>query len=346
MTVRVGINGFGRIGRTFLRAVLARGEEAGIDVAAINDPGANVDALAYLLQHDSVFSVLPETVETDGESIAVGNHKIAVRQQPEPAAVPWGDHGVDVVIESSGLFRARAAAAGHLANGARRVIVSAPSHDADVTICIGVNDDRYDPARHTVVSCASCTTNCLAPMLRVLHEGFGVQQGFMTTVHAYTTGQALLDLAHEGRSGKTDLRRMRAAPLSIVPTSTGATRAIGAVLPELDGRLDGLALRVPVPDGSIVDLVAITESDVTRDAVNDAFATAAADASYRRVLRCTDQLLVSEDIVGDPSSCVFSAADTSVHGRGVKVLGWYDNEWGYSNRLVDAVQLVHAAEVT
>jgi glyceraldehyde 3-phosphate dehydrogenase len=276
----------------------------------------------------------------------VNGQEIAVTGSLEPGAIPWEDHGVDVVIEASGHFRTRGSASAHLDGGARRVIVSAPSPDADVTLCIGVNDHAYDPAEHTIVSNASCTTNCLAPMARVLHERFGIEQGFMTTVHAYTTGQALLDQANLSRAGKPDLRRMRAAALSIVPTSTGASRAVGAVLPEIAGRLDGTALRVPVPDGSIVDLVAVLDHDVTTDEVNQAFDVAARDDSYRGVLEYSDKPLVSHDIIGNPASCVFSPRDTMAHRRLVKTLGWYDNEWGYANRLLDLVELMAKTERT
>jgi glyceraldehyde 3-phosphate dehydrogenase len=344
MTVRVGINGFGRIGRSLQRVLLARGPGAGVEVAAVNEPNADAETLAFLLQYDSVAGVLDTEVKSSHNGLRVGEHDIAVSGHTEPSDIPWADHGVDVVIESSGRFRTWSAAAAHIDAGARRVVVSAPSPDADVTICVGVNDDAYDPASHTVVSNASCTTNCLAPMARVLHERFGVAQGFMTTVHAYTADQALLDEAHVSRSGRPDLRRMRAAAVSIVPTSTGASRAVGKVLPELAGRLDGTALRVPVPDGSIVDLVAVLDRETTAEEVNEAFDAAAHDKSYRGVLEYTTLPLVSHDIVGNPASCVFSARDTMADRRVAKVLGWYDNEWGYANRLVDLVALMANAE--
>ena len=263
MTVRVGINGFGRIGRSFERVLLDRGPVVGIEVVAINEPNADAETLAFLLEHDSVAGRLGIDVEATDASLRVGEQEIAVTGYLEPTAIPWAHHDVDVVIEASGRFRSRVAAAGHLDAGARRVVVSAPGRDVDLTVCVGVNDDAYDPAAHTVVSNASCTTNCLAAMARVLDERFGIEQGFMTTVHAYTSDQALLDQPRSGRSGKTDLRRMRAAALSIVPTSTGASRAVGEVLPHLAGRLDGIALRVPVPNGSIVDLVATLGRDTT-----------------------------------------------------------------------------------
>jgi glyceraldehyde 3-phosphate dehydrogenase len=341
MTTRVGINGFGRIGRSFERVLLDRGPPTSIEVVAVNEPNADAATLGFLLEHDSVFGRLSIDVDSTEAGLRVGAHEIAVSGFLQPAEIPWAKHDVDVVIEASGHFRSRAAAATHLDAGARRVVISAPGTDVDLTVCIGVNDAVYDADAHTVVSNASCTTNCLAPMARVLDERFGIKQGFMTTVHAYTSDQALLDVPRPGRAGKkADLRRMRAAALSIVPTTTGATRAVGEVLPRLAGRLDAIALRVPVPVGSIVDLVAVLDRDTTSGEVNDAFATAVHDESYRGVIEYTEQPLVSQDIVGNPASCVFSAFDTLASGRVVKVLGWYDNEWGYANRLVDLVELM------
>jgi glyceraldehyde 3-phosphate dehydrogenase len=340
MTVRVGINGFGRIGRSFERVLLDREPPVGIEVVAVNEPNADAETLAFLLEHDSVAGPLGIDVVATGEGLRVGGQDIAVTGCADPPEIPWTDHDVDVVVEASGRFRSRTAAAAHLGAGARRVVISAPGRDVDLTICIGVNDAGYDPAAHTVVSNASCTTNCLAPMARVLDERFGIEQGFMTTVHAYTSDQALLDQPRTGRNGHADLRRMRAAALSIVPTSTGASRAVGQVLPQLAGRLDGIALRVPVPDGSSVDLVATLGRGTTSDEVNQAFADAVHDKSYRGVIEYTEKPLVSHDIVGNPASCVFSAHDTMASGRVVKVLGWYDNEWGYANRLVDLVELM------
>ena len=340
MPVRVGINGFGRIGRSFYRAILARGAEAGVELVAVNDPFGDAHTMAFLLKHDSVGGTIPNEVkETDG-GFSVDGREIKKLESREPSEIPWGDNGVDVVIESTGLFTAREKAAEHLKGGAQRVIISAPSGDADVMICLGVNDGAYDAAKHTVISNASCTTNCLAPLARVLHERFGIDVGFITTVHAYTTDQQLQDQAVASRSGKPDLRRMRAAALSIIPSTTGAARAIGSVMPELKGKLDGISLRVPTPTGSITDLVATLKTDASIDDVNAAFAEGAADASYRGVLKYSDEPLVSADIVGDPSSCIFSSLDTMANGRLVKVLGWYDNEWGYSNRLVDLVEFV------
>jgi glyceraldehyde 3-phosphate dehydrogenase len=342
MTARVGINGFGRIGRSFARVLLDREPLVGIEVVAVNDPNADNETLAFLLEHDSVSGSLGIEIEPTATGLTVGSHDIAVMSCAEPRYIPWDTYGIDVVVEASGHFRSRAAAVTHLAAGARRVVVSAPGKDMDLTVCIGVNDDAYDPAVHTVVSNASCTTNCLAPMARVLDEHFGIQQGFMTTVHAYTSDQALLDQPRASRSGKPDLRRMRAAAVSIVPTSTGASRVVGDVLPHLAGRFDGIALRVPVPDGSIVDLVATLDRDATVEQVNAAFAESVDDKRYRGVIEYTDQPFVSHDILGNPASCVFSARDTMASGRMVKVLGWYDNEWGYANRLVDLVELMAA----
>jgi len=340
MTVRVGINGFGRIGRSFARVLLGRTPAVGIEVVTVNEPNADPETLAFLLEHDSVAGLLATTVEATEHGLWVGGDEIAVTGCRAPAEIPWMDHDVDVVVEASGLFRSRAAAAAHLDAGARRVVISAPGRDVDLTVCMGVNETDYDSHAHTVVSNASCTTNCLAPMARVLDEHFGIEQGFMTTVHAYTGDQALLDQPRSGRNGGADLRRMRAAAVSIVPTTTGASRAVGEVLPQLAGRLDGIALRVPVPIGSIVDLVATLGRETTSGEVNEAFADAVHDKSYRGVIEYTEKPLVSHDIVGNPASCVFSAHDTMARGRVVKVLGWYDNEWGYANRLVDLVELV------
>jgi glyceraldehyde 3-phosphate dehydrogenase len=340
MAVRVGVNGFGRIGRSFERVVLDRRPAVDIEVVAVNEPNAGTETLAFLLEHDSVAGQLGIPVEATDGGLRVDGQEIAVTGHLEPAEIPWADYDVEVVVEASGHFRTRAAAAAHLGAGARRVVISAPGRDVDLTVCMGVNDAAYDRAAHVVVSNASCTTNCLAPMARVLDDRFGLEQGFMTTVHAYTSDQALLDQPRPGRSGKADLRRMRAAAVSIVPTSTGASRAVGEVLPRLAGRLDGIALRVPVPNGSIVDLVATLARDTTRVEVNQAFADAVDDTSYCGVIEYTEKPLVSHDIVGNPASCIFSARDTMASARVVKVLGWYDNEWGYANRLVDLVELM------
>jgi glyceraldehyde 3-phosphate dehydrogenase len=340
MTVRVGINGFGRIGRSFYRALLDRGDAAGVELIAVNDPFGDSSTMAFLLKHDSVGGTLNHEVKVTDDGFSVDGREVKKLEVREPAEIPWADNGVDVVIESTGLFTAREKAAAHLQGGAKRVIISAPSGDADAMICIGVNEAAFDPAAHTVISNASCTTNCLAPLAKVLHERFGIDRGLMTTVHAYTSDQQLQDLATASRSGKADLRRMRAAALSIIPASTGAAKAIGLVLPELKGRLDGTSLRVPTPTGSITDLVANLSQEASVDEVNAAFAEAANDASYRGVLEYTEEPLVSADIVGNPASCIFSAIDTMANGDTVKVLGWYDNEWGYSNRLIDLVEFV------
>lgn len=340
MAVRVGINGFGRIGRSFTRAILARGAEAGIELVAVNDPFGDSETAAFLLKHDSVGGMLANAVAVSSNGFSIDGVNIKKLESKNPADVPWGDEGVDVVIESTGVFTARDGAAGHLAGGAKRVIISAPSNDADVTICMGVNDDAYDAALHTVISNASCTTNCLAPLAKVLDDTYGIEKGFMTTVHAYTSDQSLQDLAATSRSGKPDLRRMRAAALSIIPSSTGAARAIGLVLPQLKGRLDGMALRVPTPTGSITDLTVELRNGASPEEINAAFAAAAANPAFRGVLQYSEEPLVSADIVGNASSCIFSAVDTSANGNLVKVLGWYDNEWGYSNRLVDLVRFI------
>ena len=306
----------------------------------MNDPFGDAHTMAFLLKHDSVGGTLKNEIKEDGNGFSIDGAGIKKLEVREPSEIPWGDNGIDIVIESTGLFTAREKAAGHLVGGAKRVVISAPSGDADVMVCLGVNDGAYDAKAHTVISNASCTTNCLAPMTRVLHERFGIEQGFITTVHAYTSDQQLQDQAVATRSGKPDLRRMRAAALSIIPNSTGAARAIGQVMPDLKGKLDGMSLRVPTPTGSITDLVAILREDADIAAVNAAFQEASNDASYRGVLEYSTEPLVSADIVGNPASCVYSALDTMAHGRMVKVLGWYDNEWGYSNRLVDLVEFL------
>jgi glyceraldehyde 3-phosphate dehydrogenase len=340
MTVRVGINGFGRIGRSFYRALLARGAAADVELVAVNDPMGDNATMAFLLKHDSVGGTLQHDVKANDTGFSVDGREVHKLEVMDPAEIPWRDHHVDVVIESTGLFTARDKAAAHQRGGAKRVIISAPSGDADATICMGVNDNVFDPAAHTVISNASCTTNCLAPLAKVINERFGIERGLMTTVHAYTTDQSLQDLAKATRKGTPDLRRMRAAALSIIPASTGAAKAIGLVLPELQGRLDGTSLRVPVPVGSITDLSAELRHPTSVDDLNAAFAEAANDATYRGVLEYSDEPLVSADIVGNPASCIFSARDTMANGTLIKVLGWYDNEWGFSNRLVDLVAFV------
>jgi glyceraldehyde 3-phosphate dehydrogenase len=330
VTVRVGINGFGRIGRNFLRAALASG--ADIEVVGANDLTDN-KTLAHLLKYDSILGRLGEDVEVSGDSIRVGSHTIAALEERDPANLPWKDLGADVVIESTGFFTDATKAKAHLDAGAKKVIISAPATNEDVTLVMGVNDGTYDPSAHHVISNASCTTNCLAPMAKALNDEFGIVRGLMTTIHAYTADQNLQDGPHK------DLRRARAAAINIVPTSTGAAKAIGLVLPELKGKLDGFALRVPVPTGSATDLTFEASRETSVDEVNAAM-RAAADGPLKGYLRYTEDPIVSSDIVTDPSSCIFDAGLTKVIGHQVKVVGWYDNEWGYSNRLVDLVGFV------
>ena len=328
MPVRVGVNGFGRIGRNFLRCALERDME----VVAINDV-APINVLSHLLAYDSTYGRLHFPVRHDDEAIYVDRTPISVSANPDPAELTWGELGVDVVIESTGRFRARNDAAQHLKSGARKVLISAPGKDVDLTVVMGVNEDEYDPARHDVVSGASCTTNCVVPMVKVLHEAFGLVKGFLTTVHGYTNDQVLLDAAHK------DLHRARSGAVNIIPTSTGAVRSIGAVVPDLDGRVDGLALRVPVEDGSLADLTVVLERPVTVGEVNAVFRRAA-EGDLSGILRVTSDPIVSRDVVGDPSSCVFDMSLTQVNGELVKALGWYDNEWAYSNRLADLAEYV------
>ncbi|WP_248965559.1 type I glyceraldehyde-3-phosphate dehydrogenase [Sphaerisporangium perillae] len=330
MSIRVGINGFGRIGRNFWRAVAASGKD--IEVVAVNDLTDNA-TLAHLLKYDSILGRLPYEVKSTAEEITVDGKAIKVFAERDPAKLPWGDLGVDVVLESTGLFTDAAKARVHADNGAKKVIISAPAKGEDITIVLGVNDDKYDPAAHTIISNASCTTNCLAPMAKVINDTFGIEKGLMTTIHAYTQDQNLQDGPHK------DLRRARAAAINIVPTSTGAAKAIGLVLPELKGKLDGFALRVPIPTGSATDLTVEVGRETTVEEVNAAL-KAAADGPLRGILTYTEDEIVSSDIVTDPSSCIFDAGLTKVIGNQVKVVGWYDNEWGYSNRLVDLIQLV------
>jgi glyceraldehyde 3-phosphate dehydrogenase len=329
VTVRVGVNGFGRIGRNFFRAVQAGGHD--IEVVAFNDLG-DVATMAHLLKYDSILGRYPEAVSVSDEGIVVGGKTIQALAERDPANLPWGDLGVDVVVESTGFFTNADAAKAHIAGGAKKVIISAPAKGEDLTVVLGVNDDKYDGSQN-IISNASCTTNCLGPLAKVLHESFGIEQGLMTTIHAYTQDQNLQDAPHK------DLRRARAAALNIVPTSTGAAKAIGLVLPELNGRLDGYALRVPVPTGSATDLTVTLAKSASLDEVNAAY-QAAAEGALRGILRYNVDPIVSTDIVGDPASCIYDAPLTKVIGNQVKVVGWYDNEWGYSNRLVDLVGLV------
>ena len=330
MTVRVGINGFGRIGRNFFRAILASG--ADVEVVAFNDLGDDATQ-AHLLKYDSILGRLDRSVELVEGGIQVGDTLIKSFAERDPAALPWGEVGADVVIESTGFFTDGTKAKAHLAGGAKKVIISAPAKNDDFTVVMGVNDADYDPANHHIISNASCTTNCLAPMAKAINDEFGIVKGLMTTIHAYTQDQNLQDGPHK------DLRRARAAALNIVPTSTGAAKAIGLVLPQLKGKLDGYALRVPVPTGSATDLTVEVGRETTAEEVN-AVVKAAAEGALKGYLKYTEDPIVSTDIVTDPSSCIFDSGLTKVLGNQVKVVGWYDNEWGYSNRLVDLTTLV------
>ncbi|GAA4618276.1 type I glyceraldehyde-3-phosphate dehydrogenase [Saccharopolyspora hordei] len=331
MTVRVGINGFGRIGRNFWRAAAASDHD--IEIVAANDLG-DVATMAHLLKYDSILGRLDQEVKVTGEGIEVGGKLIKILAERDPGKLPWGDLGVDVVVESTGFFTKAEDARKHVdEGGAKKVIISAPAKGEDLTVVLGVNDDKYDGSQ-TIISNASCTTNCLAPMAKVLDDAFGIEQGLMTTIHAYTQDQNLQDGPHK------DLRRARAAALNVVPTSTGAAKAIGLVLPELNGKLDGYALRVPVPTGSVTDLTATVRKEASVDAVNEAFKAAAAEGRLKGILKYSDEPIVSADIVTDPHSTIFDAPLTKVIGNQVKIVGWYDNEWGYSNRLADLVGLV------
>jgi glyceraldehyde 3-phosphate dehydrogenase len=329
MTIRIGINGFGRVGRAFVRRAL---ELPDLEVVAVNDI-TDARTLAHLLEFDSTYGRLRATVTHTDDSIVIDGVPVLVLSSREPADIDWGRLGVDIVIESTGKFRARDQAALHLKGGARKVLLSAPGKGADATIVVGVNDAEYDPEHHDVVSNASCTTNCVAPMAKVLNDEFGIVEGFMTTVHAYTGDQMLLDGPHK------DLRRARSAAVSMVPTSTGAARTTGEVIPELAGRLDGIAVRVPVEDGSLTDLTVMVRQDVTPDDVNGAFERAAA-GPMAGVLRYSTDPLVSRDVIGDPASCVFDSGLTQAAGKLAKVFGWYDNEWGYACRLADLTAIV------
>jgi len=328
--VKVGINGFGRIGRNFLRAALA--SNAPIEIVAVNDL-TSIDTLAHLIKYDSILGRINQEVTFDDNSLTIGGKKIRVFAEKDPAALPWGSVGAEIVIESTGRFTKASDAGKHLLGGAKKVVISAPATDEDVTLVLGVNDSAYDPAKHNIISNASCTTNCLAPMAKVLHENFGIVRGFMTTVHAYTNDQVILDFPHK------DLRRARAAATNIIPTSTGAAKAIGLVLPELKGKLDGYALRVPVPTGSITDLSVELAKETSAAEVNAAMKKAA-EGPLKGILRYTEDPIVSTDIVTDPHSSIFDAGITKVIGNQAKVASWYDNEWGYSNRLVDLMSFI------
>ncbi|MEU6142160.1 type I glyceraldehyde-3-phosphate dehydrogenase [Streptomyces sp. NPDC047081] len=331
MTIRVGINGFGRIGRNYFRALLEQG--ADIEIVAVNDLG-DTATTAHLLKYDTILGRLKAEVSHTADTITVDGRTIKVLSERNPADIPWGELGVDIVIESTGIFTKKADAEKHIAGGAKKVLISAPAKDEDITIVMGVNQDKYDPANHHVISNASCTTNCVAPMAKVLDENFGIVKGLMTTVHAYTNDQRILDFPH------SDLRRARAAAENIIPTTTGAAKATALVLPQLKGKLDGIAMRVPVPTGSATDLVVELEREVTKDEVNAAFKKAS-EGELQGYLAYTEDPIVSSDIVSDPASCTFDSSLTMVQeGKSVKILGWYDNEWGYSNRLVDLTVFV------
>jgi glyceraldehyde 3-phosphate dehydrogenase len=331
VATRIGVNGFGRIGRNFLRALRAKRSE--LEVVAMNDL-MDASTAVHLLKYDSVLGRLEDEIKITDDGFSVDGTEIRFFTERDPGALPWGDLGVDVVVESTGIFTDADKAKAHIEAGAKKVIISAPAKNEDITVVMGVNDSAYDPASHDVISNASCTTNCVVPLAKVLQDNWGIERGFMTTCHAYTNDQNTLDFPHK------DLRRARAAAINIIPTSTGAAKAASLAMPELEGRLDGIALRVPVPDGSITDLVAVLNEQVSSDDVNAAYREASQSSSLRDVLEYTEDEIVSTDIVGNPHSCVFDAASTMSNGILVKVLGWYDNEWGYSNRLVDLTELV------
>ena len=331
MATRIGINGFGRIGRNFYRAMSAKGSD--LELVAVNDLG-DAETMAHLLKYDSVHGRLGKEVKLSDGGFTIDGADVKLLSERDPGDLPWGDLGVDIVIESTGFFTKKADAGKHIAGGAKKVIISAPAKDEDVTIVMGVNHETYDPATHHVISNASCTTNCVVPLAKVLQDNWGIEKGFMTTCHAYTNDQNTLDLARD------DLRRSRAAAINIIPTTTGAAKAAALAMPELKGRLDGLALRVPVPDGSITDIVAGLGSEVTRDDVNNAYREAAQSSGMKGILEYTEDAIVSSDIVGNAHSCIIDGLSTMAKGNMVKVLGWYDNEWGYSNRLVDLTELV------
>lgn len=339
MAKRVAINGFGRIGRNFFRAYLQRDPD--FEVVALNDL-ASPDVLAHMLKYDSTHGVLDAEIGHGDGELTIDGNTIKVLSEREPEALPWSDLGVDVVVESTGFFTARDGAQKHLEAGAKKVIISAPATDPDVTLVLGVNDDTYDAEQHHIVSNASCTTNSVAPMAKVLLDEFGIEQGFMTTIHAYTTEQQLQDQISVTRKGTPDLRRMRAAPQNIIPSTTGAAKATALVIPELKGKLDGMAMRVPVPDGSVTDLVCILEREASADEINEAFRQAAGGA-LSPIMVYTEDAIVSSDIVGNPASCIIDGLSTMASGRMAKVIGWYDNEWGYSCRLADVTAMIAAS---
>jgi glyceraldehyde 3-phosphate dehydrogenase len=337
VATKVGINGFGRIGRNFYRAYLKR--QPDFEIVAVNDL-ADPDVLAHVLKYDSTHGVLDAEISASESGITVDGETFKVLSEREPAQLPWGELGVDIVVESTGLFTAREGASKHVEAGAKKVIISAPATEPDITVVLGVNDDKYDPAEHTIVSNASCTTNCVAPMAKILLDRFGIDSAFMTTVHAYTTEQQLQDQIAVTRKGKVDLRRIRSAPLNIVPSTTGAAKATALVIPELKGKIDGMALRAPVADGSVTDLVCVLGREASIEEINDAFRSACGEGGWNGILEYTEDPIVSSDIVGNSHSCIIDAQSTMANGRMVKVIGWYDNEWGYSCRLADLVDLM------
>lgn len=330
MAIKIGINGFGRIGRLVTRAALPRKE---IEIVAVNDL-TDATTLAHLFKYDSVHGIYKDDVGVDAENLVIGGRKIRVLSERDPGALPWRDLGVTVTIESTGFFTKREGAQKHLDAGAKKVVISAPATDPDITVVMGVNDDAYDPAKHNIISNASCTTNALVPMVKVLIDSFGVEKGYMTTIHSYTNDQVILDAPHK------DLRRARAAAMSIIPTTTGAARATGLVIPEMKGKLDGMAMRVPTFNGSVVDLVAILGREATKEEINAAMKAAATEGRLKGFLEYTEDLVVSVDVIGNPCSSLFDAQSTMTMGNMAKVVTWYDNEWGYSNRLVDLVKLI------
>jgi glyceraldehyde 3-phosphate dehydrogenase len=331
LATRIGINGFGRIGRNFYRALDAKGSD--LELVAVNDLGDAV-TMAHLLKYDSVLGRLGKEVKVTDDGFSIEGTDVKLLSEKDPAALPWKDLGVEIVIESTGFFTKAADARKHIDAGAKKVIISAPAKEEDITVVMGVNDSKYDSSQHNIISNASCTTNCVVPLVKVLHDNWGIERGFMTTCHAYTNDQRILDFPHK------DLRRARAAALNIIPTTTGAAKATALAMPELKGRLDGISLRVPVPDGSITDVVATLNSDVSKDDVNNAYREAAQSTVMKGILEYTEDPIVSTDVIGNSHSCVIDGDSTMANGNMVKVLGWYDNEWGYSYRLVDLAELV------
>jgi glyceraldehyde 3-phosphate dehydrogenase (phosphorylating) len=331
LATRIGINGFGRIGRNFYRALDDKGSD--LELVAVNDLG-DAATMAHLLKYDSVLGRLGKEVKVTDDGFSIEGTDVKLLSEKDPAALPWKDLGVEIVIESTGFFTKAADARKHIDAGAKKVIISAPAKEEDITVVMGVNDSQYDSSQHNIISNASCTTNCVVPLVKVLHDNWGIERGFMTTCHAYTNDQRILDFPHK------DLRRARAAALNIIPTTTGAAKATALAMPELKGRLDGISLRVPVPDGSITDVVATLNSDVSKDDVNNAYREAAQSTAMKGILEYTEDPIVSTDVIGNSHSCVIDGDSTMANGNMVKVLGWYDNEWGYSYRLVDLAELV------